>query len=193
MARDLALHLRRKHHVTGIPTTEEIETMIEAEGLDLDPDQPFAGELLGACINGNIAVRAGLSPPERRRVLLHEFAHWLVDTGNQHYLLSTDLIQVRQQERRAELTAGWLLFGESALRADLLTISDLAELGEVPVEFASWWWEMAQWEIRSSLAAEQMPRRRGRRRVLAEANAVGRPSHFPPSARIRDAKPTRRR
>ncbi len=148
MAFDLAVHIRAKHGIVGVPSTEQIIGILTGEGAIYDGERPFRGELLGVRYGRHIAVRAGLPEPVKRGVLLHELAHLLLESGNQVWLMVDRHVRAAQQERRADHVAGWILFGEDVLSAPLLTAEDLAELGNVTPAFVSRWWEIAEWEIR---------------------------------------------
>ena len=148
MAFDLAVHLRAKHKIVGIPSTEQIIGILTAEGAIYDGEWPFGGELYGVRLGRHVAVRAGLPEPVMRGDLLHELAHYLLETGNQLRLSIDGHVRARQQERRADHVAGWILFGDDVLSAPLLTVEDLAELGNVTTAFVRRWWEIAEWEIR---------------------------------------------
>ncbi len=159
MASDLAAHVRRRSRVTGVASTEQLVAMIRDEGCILDPDQQFEAELLGSYTKvggrGHIAVRAGLPERDRRWVLAHELAHALLDEGNQLLLLSRRDVRARQQERKADLVAGWLVFGQSILHGDSLSVDELADCAELPRDFVHRWWELAEWEILATLASRR--------------------------------------
>ncbi len=148
MAFDLAVHIRAKHGIIGIPSTEQIIGILTAEGAIYDGEWPFEGELLGVRYGRHIAVREGLPERVKRVTLLHEFAHFLLESGNQVWLMLDRHVRAAQQERRADHVAGWILFGEDVLSATHLTVEDLAELGNVTPAFVHRWWEIAEWEIR---------------------------------------------
>ncbi len=147
MASDLARHVRKKYGIIGVPPTEQVIAILQAEGGVFDGDWPFLGELDGVRLGRHVAVRADLDEPQRRVVLLHELAHFLLEAGNQLRLSVNGNLLALQQERRADYVAGWILFGEEVVLAQQLTLEDLAEVGNVTLAFVQRWADITEWEF----------------------------------------------
>lgn len=137
LAEELALRIRRRRRIKGSIATERLYSLAESLGLEIIeyPFQVFDEVYL--C--GVVVLNPRLTTQMKRWLIAHALYHHLRHDGNQLYRDSTDQSWwTRQQERGANLFAGYLLWGT---RANLGPIEpyELAEESDVPTECVEQW------------------------------------------------------
>ncbi len=137
MGRALGLYLRHRHGIVGVPTTSQIEEMIELEGASVD-ERPTPGRILAACIGDHIVIRPGLAEDQRRWLLVHELVHYICG-DNLGLYGCTEVSETVAREHRAEITTGYVFFGGDSPIEDALASADLARSADVPEECVAHW------------------------------------------------------
>jgi Zn-dependent peptidase ImmA (M78 family) len=151
LVRNLAKTIRRRQRVTGVPTEEEIDGILDHYNVRLF-EWPMPGDLREVIIGDHLYLAVGLSREWRRWLKLHALGHFLCHEGNALHLesIGQDLLIVKR-DRLADLLAGYVLLGDPkrlvrqhlAQGQDAVGFTEVAAIAEVPTICIERWWHLA--------------------------------------------------
>ncbi len=137
--RALAIYLRRRYDVWGVPSDQDIERMVKEEGIVSVEQRDTPGRLRASLIEDHVVLKTGLTPEWQRWLTVHETVHHIIGEGAALYLVQRGLAEQIAAERRAEIVTGYFFLGGEPSLTPAADTAELAKAARIPEECVERW------------------------------------------------------